>query len=125
MSLISVHSKGMSFNTRVKVITRKTKKKASAQGSLKYREVSNSFWEGTRREQRSCQAERVALSFFGTFHTNGSPKSPEYRVFVPSLSEKRLKEIESSSLSQKELAISLMVFRKYSLKYKGLDPILR
>ena len=27
------------------------KKKASAQGSLKFREVSNSFWEGTRREK--------------------------------------------------------------------------
>ena len=30
---------------------RKTKKKASAQGSLKFNEVSNSFWEGTRREK--------------------------------------------------------------------------
>ena len=30
---------------------RKTKKNASAQGSLKFREVSNSFWEGTRREE--------------------------------------------------------------------------
>ena len=27
------------------------KKNASAQGSLKFREVSNSFWEGTRREK--------------------------------------------------------------------------
>ena len=27
------------------------KKNASAQGSLKCREVSNSFWEGTRREK--------------------------------------------------------------------------
>ena len=27
------------------------KKKASAQGSLKFREVSNSFWEGTRGEK--------------------------------------------------------------------------
>ena len=27
------------------------KKKASAQGSLKFREVSNSFWEATRRER--------------------------------------------------------------------------
>ena len=26
-------------------------KNASAQGSLKFREVSNSFWEGTRREK--------------------------------------------------------------------------
>ena len=26
----------------------KQKKKASAQGSLRFREVSNSFWEGTR-----------------------------------------------------------------------------
>ena len=30
---------------------RKTKKNAPAQGSLKFREVSNSFWEGTRREK--------------------------------------------------------------------------
>ena len=29
----------------------KKKKNASAQGSLKFREVSNSFWEGTRREK--------------------------------------------------------------------------
>ena len=29
----------------------KQKKNASAQGSLKLREVSNSFWEGTRREK--------------------------------------------------------------------------
>ena len=29
----------------------KQNKKASAQGSLKFREVSNSFWEGTRREK--------------------------------------------------------------------------
>ena len=28
----------------------KQQKNASAQGSLKFREVSNSFWEGTRRE---------------------------------------------------------------------------
>ena len=30
---------------------RKQKKISSAQGSLKFREVSNSFWEGTRREK--------------------------------------------------------------------------
>ena len=30
---------------------RKTKKNASAQGSLKFRDVSNSFREGTRREK--------------------------------------------------------------------------
>ena len=30
---------------------RKTEKNASAQGSLKFRAVSNSFWEGTRREK--------------------------------------------------------------------------
>ena len=29
----------------------KTKKNASAQGSSKFREVSTSFWEGTRREK--------------------------------------------------------------------------
>ena len=29
----------------------KQKKNASAQGSLKFREVSSSFWEGTRREK--------------------------------------------------------------------------
>ena len=28
------------------------KKNASAQGSLKFERVSNSFWEGTRREKR-------------------------------------------------------------------------
>ena len=31
----------------------KKKKSASAQGSLKFREVSNSFWEGTRREEET------------------------------------------------------------------------
>ena len=29
----------------------KQKKNSSAEGSLKFREVSNSFWEGTRREK--------------------------------------------------------------------------
>ena len=34
------------------------KKNASAQGSLKFREVSNSFWEGTRRE-KTCLKKLV------------------------------------------------------------------
>ena len=42
---------------------RKTKKKASAQGSLKFREVSNSFWEGTRREKTRLKKVSYLLTY--------------------------------------------------------------
>ena len=41
---------------------RKTKKNASAQGSLKFKEVSNSFWEGTRREKTRLKKVSYLLS---------------------------------------------------------------
>ena len=41
---------------------RKTKKNASAQGSLKFREVSNSFWGGTRREKTRLKKVTYLLS---------------------------------------------------------------
>ena len=41
---------------------RKTKKNASAQGSLKFREVPNSFWEGTRREKTRLKKVSYLLS---------------------------------------------------------------
>ena len=41
---------------------RKTKKSTSAQGSLKFREVSNSFWEGTRRESLY-----IELDYYGGY----------------------------------------------------------
>ena len=39
------------------------KKKASAQGSLKFREVSNSFWEGTRREKTRLKKVTYLLTY--------------------------------------------------------------
>ena len=42
---------------------RKTKKNASAQGSLKFREVSNSFWEGTRREKTRLKKVSYLLTY--------------------------------------------------------------
>ena len=41
---------------------RKTEKNASAQGSLKSRNMSNSFWEGTRREKTSLKKVRELVS---------------------------------------------------------------
>ena len=46
--------------------TRKTKKKSSAQGSLKFREVSNGFCKGTRREIKICTFN-VVLCFLQVF----------------------------------------------------------
>ena len=40
----------------------KTEKNASAQGSLMFREVSNSFWEGTRREKTRLKKVSYLLS---------------------------------------------------------------
>ena len=42
---------------------RKTKKNASAQGSLKFREVSNSFREGTRREKIRLKKVSYLLTY--------------------------------------------------------------
>ena len=42
---------------------RKTKKNAPAQGSLKFREVSNSFWEGTRREKTRLKKVSYLLTW--------------------------------------------------------------
>ena len=42
---------------------RKTKKNASAQGSLKLREVSKSFWEGTRREKTRLKKVTYLLTY--------------------------------------------------------------
>ena len=39
------------------------KKNASAQGSLKFREVSNSFWEGTRREKTRLKKVSYLLTY--------------------------------------------------------------
>ena len=43
------------------------KKKASAQGSLKFREVSNSFWEGTRREKTRLKKVSYLLTYLVTY----------------------------------------------------------
>ena len=45
---------------------RKTKKNASAQGSLKFSEVSNSFWEGTRREKTRLKKVSYLLTYLLT-----------------------------------------------------------
>ena len=42
---------------------RKTKKNASAKGSLKFRDVSNSFWEGTRREKTCPKKVSYLLTY--------------------------------------------------------------
>ena len=39
------------------------KKNASAQGSLKFREVSNSFWDGTRREKTRLKKVSYSLTY--------------------------------------------------------------
>ena len=39
------------------------KKNASAQGSLKFREVSISFWEGTRREKTRLKKVSNLLTY--------------------------------------------------------------
>ena len=39
------------------------KKNSSAQGSLKFREVSNSFWEGTRREKTRLKKVSYLLTY--------------------------------------------------------------
>ena len=41
----------------------KQQKNASAQGSLKFREVSNSFWEGTRREKTRLKKVSYLLTY--------------------------------------------------------------
>ena len=40
----------------------KQKKNASAQGNLKFEEVSNSFWEGTRREKTCLKKVNYLLT---------------------------------------------------------------
>ena len=40
----------------------KQKQNSSAQGSLKFRKVSNRFWEGTRREKNSLKKVSYLLS---------------------------------------------------------------
>ena len=45
---------------------RKTKKNASAQGSLEFREVSNSFWEVTRREKTRLKKVSYLLTYLLT-----------------------------------------------------------
>ena len=42
------------------------KKKNSAQVSLKYREVSNSFWEGTRREKTRLKKVSYLVTYLGS-----------------------------------------------------------
>ena len=42
---------------------RKIKKNASAQGGLKFREMSNSFWEGTRREKTRLKKVSYLLTY--------------------------------------------------------------
>ena len=44
-----------------------SKKNASAQGSLKFREVSNSFWEATRREKKEKKEESQLLTHLLTY----------------------------------------------------------
>ena len=39
------------------------RKNASAQGSLKFREVSNSFWEGTRRDKTRLKKVTYLLTY--------------------------------------------------------------
>ena len=39
------------------------KKNAPAQGSLKFRELSNSFWEGTRREKTRLKKVSYLLTY--------------------------------------------------------------
>ena len=41
----------------------KQTKKASAQDNLKFREVSNSFWEGTRREKTRLKKVTYLLTY--------------------------------------------------------------
>ena len=41
----------------------KQKKNAFAQGSLKFREVSNGFWEGTRREKTRLKKVSYLLTY--------------------------------------------------------------
>ena len=45
----------------------KQNKKVSAQGSLKFREVSNSFWEGTRREKTCLKKVTYLLTYLPTY----------------------------------------------------------
>ena len=44
----------------------KTEKNAAAQGSLKFREVSNSFWEGTRREKTRLKKVSLIVTYLLT-----------------------------------------------------------
>ena len=43
------------------------KQNASAQGSLKFKEVSNSFWEGTRREKTCLKKVSFLLTYLLTY----------------------------------------------------------
>ena len=45
----NIDGESLSCHCTFEALAKQTKK-CSAQGSLKFREVSNSFWEGTRRE---------------------------------------------------------------------------
>ena len=45
----------------------KQKRNASAQGSLKFREVFNSFWEGTRREKTRLKKVSYLLTYLLTY----------------------------------------------------------
>ena len=45
----------------------KKKKKLLPQGSIKFREVSNSIWEGTRREKTRLKKVSYLLTFLLTY----------------------------------------------------------
>ena len=53
----------------------KQKKNASAQGSLKLREVSNSFWEGTRREKTRLKKVSYLLTYLLTYLVSQSEQN--------------------------------------------------
>ena len=57
---------------------RKTKKNSSAQGSLKFREVSNSFWEGTRREKTRLKKVSYLLTYLLTYLLSQSDQSMNF-----------------------------------------------
>ena len=50
-------------------------KNASAQGSLKFREVSNSFWEGTRREKTCLKKVSYLLTYLLTYLVSQSEQN--------------------------------------------------
>ena len=55
------------------------KKNASAQGSLKFREVSNSFWEGTRREKTRLKKVSYLLTYLLTYVSQSEQNVYIYR----------------------------------------------